>query len=253
MADLHRRVERLLKNSDNITPSPSPGRSQPSLSPRSSLSSVSPPISPMYENLPCLIPPPAYEQVERDRRLQSEQKQIEERLGDLKLSIPSLSSNSSEYLNFVTQRASLPSLSPLTDILEAQVSNMSQGSGLGRPSRYSYESSGDPPLSPISETPPPIDQDEILQGATLSRTSSSGTNTRSVSAAVSDESVAGDSGVFEASNRKRASGNFTSDLDSETAQVQIKLKYIMTETMLNITIEKARNLNALLIPNNSYV
>lgn len=52
-----------------------------------------------------------------------------------------------------------------------------------------------PPLSPISETPP-----------------------RSVSAAVSDESVAGDSGVFEASHK--------SNFSAETSQVQIRLRYI---------------------------
>lgn len=109
----------------------------------------------------------------------------------------------------------------------------------------------DAQLSPISETPLLMERDEMLRGAALSRTSSSGTNTRSVSAAVSDESVAGDSGVFEASNRKRLSGLFSPDNDIETAQVQIKLRYIMTENMLNITIEKARNLNALLIQNNS--
>lgn len=51
-----------------------------------------------------------------------------------------------------------------------------------------------PPLSPISETPP-----------------------RSVSAAVSDESVAGDSGVFEASHK--------SNFSAETSQVQIRLRY----------------------------
>lgn len=154
---------------------------------------------------------------------------------------------------YTTPKVAIPNLSPFTDLLEAH-SNMSQGSGLGRPSRYSYESTGDPPLSPISETPPPIlDHDEILQGAALSRTSSSGTNTRSVSAAVSDESVAGDSGVFEASNRKRASGVFGSDFDGDTAQVQIKLKYILSENMLNVCIERARNLNALLIPDNSQV
>jgi hypothetical protein len=52
-----------------------------------------------------------------------------------------------------------------------------------------------------------------------------------VSAAVSDESVAGDSGVFEASNKKRSS--LTSDnaagledMNLETAQVQIKLRYV---------------------------
>ncbi|XP_048526075.1 protein kibra isoform X1 [Dendroctonus ponderosae] len=244
MADLHRRVERLLKNDNSHIPSPV--RSQPSLSPRSSLSSVSPPVSPMYENLPCLLPPPTYEQVEKDRKLQSDQL--------VELRIPSNGSN--EYINYMPPRVSIPSLSPLTDLLEAQATNMSQGSGLGRPSRYSYESSGEAPLSPISETPPPVlDQmlDEMLQGPALSRTSSSGTNTRSVSAAVSDESVAGDSGVFEASNRRRASGVFGSSLDSDTAQVQIKIRYVVNDGILNVTMEKARNLSALFIPDASEV
>ncbi|XP_030758332.1 protein kibra isoform X1 [Sitophilus oryzae] len=248
MADLHRRVERLLKTDNTI---PSPVRSQPSLSPRSSLSSVSPPVSPMYENLPCFLPPPTYEQVEKDRKLQSTEQRLDEKLLELKLSS---NTNSNEYINYTPPRVSIPSLTPLTDLLEAQATNMSQGSGLGRPSRYSYESSGDAPLSPISETPPPmIDQDEMLQGAALSRTSSSGTNTRSVSAAVSDESVAGDSGVFEASNRRRASGVFGSNIDTDTAQVQIKLRYVVADGVLSVTIEKARNLSALMIDENSQV
>lgn len=255
MIDLHRRVERLLKGDVSIN-TPSPGRSQPSLSPRSSLSSVSPPISPVYENLPCAMPPPAYEQIERDRRLQSDQKQLDERLADLRLSHPSISNHihngSCENLHNLMQRIPVPSPSPLSDLLEAHVSNMSQGSGLGRPCRLSYESNPDPPLSPISETPPPIlDHDEILQGAALSRTSSSGTNTRSVSAAVSDESVAGDSGVFEASNKKRISGVFDEIID--TAQVQIKLRYVLAESILHVCIERARNLSALLIPENAEV
>ena len=56
--------------------------------------------------------------------------------------------------------------------------------------------------------------------------SSSGTNTRSVSAAVSDESVAGDSGVFEASNNRVSKNErgVLRDLNVETAQVQIKLR-----------------------------
>lgn len=80
----------------------------------------------------------------------------------------------------------------------------------------------EPPLSPISETPPPT--------GIRSRASSSGTNTRSVSAAVSDESVAGDSGVFEASNKRRLSGlvgqdnHNTADVNLDTPQVQIKLR-----------------------------
>lgn len=231
---------------------PSPGRSQPSLSPRSSLSSVSPPVSPMYENLPCIVPPPSYDQIERDRR------QSDERLAELRLSSSQLnyctSNNEPHQINNFMQRVPIiSSLSPLTDLLEANVSNMSQGSGLGRPSRHSYESTGDPQLSPISETPPPLlDHDEGLQGVALSRTSSSGTNTRSVSAAVSDESVAGDSGVFEASHRKRLSGVFGAD-DTDTAQVQIKLRYILIDSTLGVCIERARNLTALAIAENSEV
>lgn len=93
--------------------------------------------------------------------------------------------------------------------------------------------------------------------SSLSRTaSSSGTNTRSVSAAVSDESVAGDSGVFEASNRKRAlfsSHDQVLDLNVDTAQVQIKLRYSMSDNMLHVGIERARNLAALFIPENCQV
>lgn len=233
MVDLHRRVERLLKGPDSVGNTPSPGRSQPSLSPRSSLSSVSPPVSPMYENLPCVIPPPAYDQIERDRRILREQNCYE----------------SSEYLHNYLARTSIPSLSPLTDLLEAHASNMSQGSGLGRPARSSHDNACDPPLSPISETPI---LDEI--GVALSRTSSSGTNTRSVSAAVSDESVAGDSGVFEASNRRRVSGNaFGYDVDLDTAQVQVKLKYLCAESVLNVCVERARNLHALAIAEDAQV
>uniref|UniRef100_T1HZF7 WWC1-like helical hairpin domain-containing protein n=1 Tax=Rhodnius prolixus TaxID=13249 RepID=T1HZF7_RHOPR len=86
-----------------------------------------------------------------------------------------------------------------------------------------------PPLSPISEMSPtpPI---------------------ASVSAAVSDESVAGDSGVFEASQR-------TLDVPLDTAQVQLKLRrvslfnrYSSKESTLHIGIERARNLAALYIP-----
>lgn len=74
-----------------------------------------------------------------------------------------------------------------------------------------------------------------------SRTSSS-SNTRSVSAAVSNESVAGDSGVFEASR-------VLMPLNKESAQVQIALKYSKLESILSVTIERARNLTALCLPN----
>lgn len=92
------------------------------------------------------------------------------------------------------------------------------------------------PLSPIYEKPSLL---SIPQQA-LSR-SSSASNTRSVSAAVSDESVAGDSGVFEASRALLQ--------NKESAQVQITLKYSSSETALQIIIERARNLAALCLPN----
>ncbi|CAG9820133.1 unnamed protein product [Phaedon cochleariae] len=276
MADLHKRVERLLKPAESpARPASPPGRSQPSLSPRSSLSSVSPPVSPVYENLPpngAGQPPPAYEQVRRERAMRSEQRQIEERLVELRLSTPSFANTDCSF-------SPRPALFLPADHLEAQPHDPVGGcrplrysyesagdhleahaqelAGGCRPARYSYESAGDAPLSPISESAAPVIEGEegagAVRGAALSRTSSSGTNTRSVSAAVSDESVAGDSGVFEASNRKRASNLFPLDLDAETAQVQIKLRYLMTENMLNITIEKARNLSALMIPDDSEV
>lgn len=95
------------------------------------------------------------------------------------------------------------------------------------------------PLSPIYEKPSLLN---LPQEQNLSRASSA-SNTRSVSAAVSNESVAGDSGVFEAS-RAALPGS---------AQVQITLKYIKSESSLQVTIERARNLQALCLSNNCQV
>ncbi|XP_053616404.1 protein kibra isoform X2 [Plodia interpunctella] len=193
MADLHRRVERLLRGTsytmDSITPGASSSPSQPSLSPRSSLSSASPPP-----------PPPSYNQVERQRRQQH--RELEEKLAEMRIGVAT-------GLNEVTGLATIPV----------------QLQGPGRPSE---------PLSPISETPPPP-----LSPRTPS---SSGTNTRSVSAAVSDESVAGDSGVFEAAQ----AGNDASNAVS-SAQIELKLRYCPDETALEVGILRARNLHALYI------
>lgn len=97
-----------------------------------------------------------------------------------------------------------------------------------------------PPLSPIYEKPSLLMPQQIA----LSRASSA-SNTRSVSAAVSNESVAGDSGVFEAC-RAVLPGR-------ESAQVQIALKYLKSESVLHVTIERARNLQALSLPNRCQV
>ncbi|XP_053985871.1 protein kibra isoform X1 [Hylaeus anthracinus] len=263
MVDLHRRVERLLRGSEqnNLVSTPSPGRSQPSLSPRSSLSSVSPPVSPLYENAP-MGPPPAYEHIEMQRRQRQrasassivhlDENQLEDRLAELRLS---QQQTPSQEQSCSSSQDRLKLVGGPHPPVELQSGNMSQGSGLGRPVasiQHQVPSQEPPPLSPISETPPPT---EIR-----SRASSSGTNTRSVSAAVSDESVAGDSGVFEASNRRRLSG-VIGDVDSlalgemslETAQVQIKLRYSVSDGLLHVGIERARNLAALFIPNNTQV
>lgn len=63
-------------------------------------------------------------------------------------------------------------------------------------------------------------------------------NARTMSAAVSDESVAGDSGVYEAYPKGSAS-------PPETPQVQIKLRYSKQESLLNVGVERARNLSML--------
>jgi len=197
MVDLHRRVERLLRTgsseSSNLLPSPSSGRSLPSLSPRSSLSSVSPPVSPLYDSALLATssgiagPPPAYEQVERQRRQQQQlvasvvssvtqnqqcldRIQLEDQLAELRLSQQHITTQLQQHDYVVSgcvsgvgnsrsQRA-LPPNMVLVDYLELiRGGNMSQGSGLGRPAV------ADPPLSPISETPPPVLDDavELLQ------------------------------------------------------------------------------------------
>lgn len=101
-----------------------------------------------------------------------------------------------------------------------------------------------PPLSPISESSSGVCNNL------------SGGNTRSVSAAVSDESVAGDSGVFEASmnvTNKRDAIDDMFEMNLESAQIQIKLKYKSVDSQLIIGIEQARNLSALAFPQNSNV
>lgn len=98
--------------------------------------------------------------------------------------------------------------------------------------------SNNAPLSPIYEKPSLLN---LPQQVPLSRASSA-SNTCSVSAAVSNESVAGDSGVFEASRTTNNNGR-------ESAQVQIGLKYLKIDGTIHISIERARNLQALCLSN----
>ncbi|XP_043188299.1 protein kibra-like [Amphibalanus amphitrite] len=83
----------------------------------------------------------------------------------------------------------------------------------------------EPPLSPILEA----ELDAAVAGE------------RPVSAAVSNESVAGDSGVFEACSRRLLAS-------LETAQLQVRLRYALADGVLYVGIERARNLSALSVP-----
>ncbi|CAH1392775.1 unnamed protein product [Nezara viridula] len=169
---------------------------------------------------------------------------LESQLRTLSASTLSVSSSSSlGSLSTTSSKGSLSSAISFTDIyggahclnpsadrpidmvdLHRRVERLLQGDFCPPPPAYEAlpPPSRSPPLFPICETSPTPP-------------------TASVSAAVSDESVAGDSGVFEASQR-------TLDMSLDTAQVQIKLRYTVSNFILHIGIEKARNLAALFIP-----
>lgn len=280
MLDLHRRVEKILEgtqarqnvdnnqNSEETFVQPSDVQvnltmpktsSQLSLSPRSSLSSVSPPVSP-YE----AVLPPSYDQayltsVERQKKLQaslpilaqsnnSSNLHLEGAVATLEDNFSGLHINR-QYQPVSTSMSSVTtSHSPMRRLPNNQ--NYSRPGGhfeLGdlpyslapnaiilnrRSGQDSVGSDQSAPLSPISET-------------TTDDRKTISSNARSVSAAVSDESVAGDSGVFEASHKKEDLGL---SMNLETAQVQIKLRYSVTDDLLHVGIERARNLSALFIP-----
>nr|SVE92220.1 EOG090X00VK [Megafenestra aurita] len=103
------------------------------------------------------------------------------------------------------------------------------------PSERSNESGVLSALSPIPEA----------QGLINMTSGSEGTDC-TVSASASCESVTGDSGVFDASSRRTSSSNLS---HLETAQVKVGLRYAFTDEFLHVTIERARNLAALLIEN----
>ena len=278
MLDLHRRVEKILEGTQtrqNVDNNQNPEEtfvqasdvqvnltmpktsSQLSLSPRSSLSSVSPPVSP-YE----AVLPPSYDQayltsLERQKKLQAclpllaqsnnssnlhldgATATLEDNFSGLNLSrvpqpvstsIPSVTTSHSPMRRpqpYPRPGATHFELGDLPYSLAPNAVLLNRRSG-----HDSVGSDQSAPLSPISET-------------TTDDRKTISSNTRSVSAAVSDESVAGDSGVFEASHKKEDLGL---SMNLETAQVQIKLRYSATDDLLHVGIERARNLSALFIP-----
>ena len=293
MLDLHRRVEKILEGShtqhqhnvENVNQntadaecySGQPGQladavsanlslpktsSQLSLSPRSSLSSVSPPVSP-YNAGSAAVLPPTYDQayltsIERQKRLQASLPSLPQQQpqNSSNLHLNSALANLEEQftgLNVAPRgqvtncggaggqvRAKVPrplavgqfDLSDLNYSLSPSQAVFNRRSG--QDSVGSDQSNQSAPLSPISET------------TTDDRKTTLSSNTRSgVSAAVSDESVAGDSGVFEASRKK---DDLVLSSNLETTQVQIKLRYSSSDELLHVGIERARNLTALFIP-----
>ncbi|XP_015911058.1 protein kibra [Parasteatoda tepidariorum] len=235
LQDLHKRIGHLIHggsqvsgpaNFDETAISLSIGHSVPSLSPRSSLSSISPPVSP-YE----YGPPPSYEQTHLERLQRQLPMGIEDQLADLKLS-PCAAENLRTEQNLLNEQKFLTSSFLCS---EQNLRNVGE----------SYnDSHSNPPLSPICE----LGSDD-LQTCTYSSS-----NNRSVSAAVSDESVAGDSGVFEASNKRLIEDRLDlSEMNLETAQVQVKLRYSFEDSLLHVGIERARNLSALSVPDHCKV
>lgn len=232
VVDLHRRSQRLFQNTQQLQqqaqilqqttvgdqilshpPLQQQQSSEISLSPRSSLSIETPPASPMKYN-------PASEQ--NPLSASSSQHLLKEE--------PTYA-NAGAVLQTLYQQSSASNRPNPYDLdstvldcmmLEAKLQklNMSAPINLGAP------------LSPISEKPSLLDLPQEI----LSRSSST-SNTRSVSAAVSNESVAGDSGVFEASRAHLPR--------KELAQVQIGLKYLKKEGVLVVSLERANNLAAL--------
>lgn len=232
LQDLQKRIGYLLQGSaQTVVPLEEPnatpvyvGHSGPSLSPRSSLSSISPPVSP-YE----YGPPPSYEQTHLERLQRQLPVGFEEHLADLKIT-PGLVESLGD-----------PRLIRQSTVYHS-ASNVSEVPANSRGvCDLASDSLSNPPLSPICELAG--DQDDIQA------TGFAGSNNRSVSAAVSDESVAGDSGVFEASNKRFNEDRLgLSELNLETAQVQVKLRYSVEDGLLHVGVERARNLTALSVP-----
>lgn len=98
------------------------------------------------------------------------------------------------------------------------------------------DKTSNPPLSPISESSSGVCN--VLYYSS---------NTQSVSAAMSDDSITGgsDSGVSE-SNMYR-SRETEGILPLESAQVQIDLQYVKSTSLLEVTVERAKNLAVLCV------
>ncbi|XP_022242224.1 protein kibra-like [Limulus polyphemus] len=246
LEDLHKQVSQILQCSthsinsgaafeDSSSPGLGPGLSGPSLSPRSSLSSVSPPVSP-YD--------PAFEIAHWDRQQRVDMNNIQEQLGELRLMPSSPEFLKSGNLNAISHVQHHKGNLPRRCQIQGQSSDQYVFSAQQQPLDTSAETSRNTALSPICE--------HGLSSDTVDNTSL--VNSQGLCAAGSDESVAGDSGVFEASVKrpeKDRLGLHNSNI--EAAQVQIKLRYAVDDNLLHVGVERARNLMALFVPDDHKV
>ncbi|XP_022253265.1 protein kibra-like [Limulus polyphemus] len=193
------------------------GNSGPSLSTRSSLSSISPPMSP-YEPHPNCDHASAL--AERQQRL----KILESQLAELRL-----------------ESSSVESLKPSTSQLR---SHQIPEDSMRRNHNWSYYSVPQQNVEGTSESTISYPVCEPEMGRFNIQCSEPNSHA-SVSAAVSEESVAGDSGVFEASVKRLQVDKHIKEHSIETAQVQLKLRYAIEDHLLHVGIERARNLSEL--------
>uniref|UniRef100_A0A182LXR4 Protein kibra n=1 Tax=Anopheles culicifacies TaxID=139723 RepID=A0A182LXR4_9DIPT len=233
MVDMNRRVQRLFHPSSEVS----------SLSPRSSLSTETPPASPMkLDWVTAAAAAAAAAATISSGNPNTSSSAVHAAIATAKLVG---AGNSIAGPSYATSSASgaAPSYAVATAASSTAATNTASASDYNLDRQRLEEQLQElkirqlgiagGPLSPIYEKPP------YLEPAALLSRSSSTSNTRSVSTTVSDESVAGDSGVFEASRAPPALQT------KECAQVQIGLRYATADTALCITIERGSNFGAL--------
>ncbi|XP_078418003.1 protein WWC2-like isoform X1 [Cetorhinus maximus] len=210
-------------------------KSVTSLSSRSSLSSLSPPSSPLVSDAVFL----SLTQESPLHHLMTDFEDCELHRGFANLGL--YGNNDSQMLlePEQTSRTQTPYLSIVSGIRSRTGQYLNEAKGLNDELAV--------PLSTLNESIAGVDLEREAVGHLLEE------KTACVSAAVSDESVAGDSGVYEASvKRPNETEDAIYDEDEpstlEAAQIQIGLKYDPTSASFIIIIVQLRNPSALLVP-----
>ncbi|XP_060699159.1 protein WWC2-like isoform X1 [Hemiscyllium ocellatum] len=212
-----------------------PPKSVTSLSSRSSLSSLSPPSSPLVSDAAFL----SSAQVSPLHHLTVDFEDCELHRGFSSLGLYSNSDSQMLLPPEQTSRTQPPYLSIVSGIRSRTGQYLNEVTGLSEELAV--------PLSTLNEGIAGVDLQQGAVGHGVEE------KTACVSAAVSDESVAGDSGVYEASvKRPNETEDAVYDEDEpstlEAAQIQIGLKYDPTSASFIIIAVQLRNLTALLVP-----